>query len=275
MLLAVIALAVHATWAAAAGVSVEVDGTTVTLLTDSEIDRVEHFMLKAPKRLVVDLYGLGMTTQPRNMALSDGFRRLRIGSYPNKTRFVFDVAGERWPAYDIVEEPEKARVVVAWRTRRTDAKPPASRASDGRSPPRATAPAGETDRAAASAAPTRAGDVSQPPISGREAAPGRTFSDVRTTLIFDDGEVKDILRRIAAVSERQIVVDEAVTGRLMLRLVDVPWDQALEMVLSITGLRVIEDGDLLRVMPPPTFGAAAPPGESAQELVGTSFDGSR
>ena len=96
---------------------------------------------------------------------------------------------------------------------------------------------------------------------------------MRTTLVADDAEIRDVLAQLAEVSGRRIVVDESVSGRVMLRLVDLPWDQALDMVVGIAGLQVIEDGDALRVFGPPAAGVRRP--TRPDDLVGKALDGSR
>ncbi|MDJ0741267.1 MAG: hypothetical protein QNJ91_16250 [Gammaproteobacteria bacterium] len=80
-----------------------------------------------------------------------------------------------------------------------------------------------------------------------------------------------MLARIAEVAGRRIIADPPVEGRLTLRLVDVPWDEALEMVVKIAGVRAVDQGDVIRVIGRPSSGArrappAPQPGDGAFEL---------
>ena len=65
-----------------------------------------------------------------------------------------------------------------------------------------------------------------------------------------DGDVTDLLRLFADVGRLNLVVDPAVKGRtITLRLDDVPWDQALDLVLRTQGLASDLSGNVLRVAP--------------------------
>ena len=65
-----------------------------------------------------------------------------------------------------------------------------------------------------------------------------------------DGDVTDVLRVFAEIGDVNLVVDPAVGGKtITLRLVDVPWDQALDLVLSVQGLAAVHEGNVLRVAP--------------------------
>ena len=53
---------------------------------------------------------------------------------------------------------------------------------------------------------------------------------------FQDVEVRSVLQLIADFAGLNLVAGQAIDGRMTLRLVDVPWDEALDLVLSINGL---------------------------------------
>lgn len=71
----------------------------------------------------------------------------------------------------------------------------------------------------------------------------------RITLIFDSADVRNILQLIAEVSDLNIIATDEVKGNVTLRLIDVPWDQALSLVLDITGLGMLQEGNVVRVLP--------------------------
>lgn len=81
-----------------------------------------------------------------------------------------------------------------------------------------------------------------------EAQPGK-YSGEKTSLVFDNADVRDILRLIAEISELNIIASDAVKGNVSLRLIDVPWDQALDLILDVTGLGMIQEGNVVRVLP--------------------------
>jgi len=77
----------------------------------------------------------------------------------------------------------------------------------------------------------------------------KVYTGKRVTLEFQDADVQDILQLIADVSKLNIIAGEDVKGKLTLRLIDVPWDQALDIVLTTLGLDKVQHGNIIRVAP--------------------------
>lgn len=71
----------------------------------------------------------------------------------------------------------------------------------------------------------------------------------RISLDFKDADIKNILRLIAEVSGLNVVAGDDVEGTVTIRLTDVPWDQALEVILLSNGLGMDLKGNILRVAP--------------------------
>ncbi len=75
----------------------------------------------------------------------------------------------------------------------------------------------------------------------------KLYTGERISLDFQNAELHNIIRIIGEVSGRNIVVSDAVTGKVTLKLKDVPWDQALDIVLAARNLGVEESGNVLTV----------------------------
>lgn len=75
------------------------------------------------------------------------------------------------------------------------------------------------------------------------------YSGERVTLSFQDVEVRSLLQIIADVAELNLVVSDGVGGNMTLRLENVPWDQALDIVLRQRGLGMDQQGNVLLVAP--------------------------
>ena len=71
----------------------------------------------------------------------------------------------------------------------------------------------------------------------------------RISLNFQDIEVRAVLQLIADFTELNLVASDTVAGRITLRLKNVPWDQALELVLKTKGLDKRQVGNVLMVAP--------------------------
>lgn len=76
-----------------------------------------------------------------------------------------------------------------------------------------------------------------------------TYVGERISLNFQDIEVRAVLQLIADFTELNLVASDTVAGRITLRLKNVPWDQALELVLKTKGLDKRQIGNVLMVAP--------------------------
>jgi len=82
-----------------------------------------------------------------------------------------------------------------------------------------------------------------------ERKPAKTYKGARISLDFQNADIHNILRLIGEVSGKNMVVSDQVTGKVTLKLKDVPWDQALDIVLQTQQLGMVEVGNVIRVAP--------------------------
>nr|WP_298966500.1 type IV pilus secretin PilQ [uncultured Halomonas sp.] len=80
-------------------------------------------------------------------------------------------------------------------------------------------------------------------------ATGERFNGERLSLNFQDIEVRSVLATLAEFTGLNLVASDSVTGRVTLNLNDVPWDQALELILQSQGLSSREQGNVIVVAP--------------------------
>jgi len=76
----------------------------------------------------------------------------------------------------------------------------------------------------------------KPSLKRANAEEKKEYTGERLTLNFQDIDVRSVLQLLADTSGQNIVVSDSVTGNLTLRLQNVPWDQALDIVLRTKGL---------------------------------------
>jgi type IV pilus assembly protein PilQ len=77
----------------------------------------------------------------------------------------------------------------------------------------------------------------------------REYTGERLTLNFQDLETRAVLQLIADFSGLNIVVSDTVQGSVTLRLQNVPWDQALDIVMTTKGLDMRRNGNVIIVAP--------------------------
>src|SRR3989344_2904951 len=75
------------------------------------------------------------------------------------------------------------------------------------------------------------------------------YTGRKISLDFKDADINNILRLVAEISNLNIIAGDDVKGKMSLRLVDVPWDQAFAIILKTNGLGRVQEGNVVRVMP--------------------------
>ncbi|HEV8325586.1 MAG TPA: type IV pilus secretin PilQ, partial [Myxococcota bacterium] len=95
-----------------------------------------------------------------------------------------------------------------------------------------------------------AGFATAPPVyeSGVMAAK-RKYTGTPIDLDFKDADIHNLLRAIAEVGRVNIIASEEVSGTVTIRMKNVPWDQALDVILKSKKLGMIREDSIIRVMP--------------------------
>src|SRR5438445_1096746 len=247
-------------------------------------DDVHDFALSAPPRLVMDLHGplpakpAVLTRFPLTDDMVAGVRvatnggTLRIVAdlnHPARThtvhregnRLVADLGdigtAENAPAAHLmlVAEFENAAAPEAEFDGETAAPPPpagrparvAAAEPEAKQPP---PPAAEPEPAATpepAPPPAHVASVPHAPPPPQPVRHESTFTGQRISLDFKDAEIQNVLRVLADVSGLNIIATDDVKGKVTLHLNDVPWDQALDLVLRSNRLEKTEEGNVVRI----------------------------
>jgi len=99
-----------------------------------------------------------------------------------------------------------------------------------------------------------AGRQTQPPVPaqaeiGTSRGGERKFTGHPVSLDFQGADLRAVLRTFSEISGLNIVIDPAVQGTVDVALRDVPWDQALDIILAANKLGYIIDGTIVRIAP--------------------------
>ncbi len=195
-------------------------GAAVTVHVDREVD-VQHFVLDAPRRVVLDLGGATLLAgAPRyDGAARGGVTNVRASQYrAGVVRVVVELDGAR--KYRVERTADGVYVVVEGA--------PAQFAS-WRGAANASGAAGVAAAPAADDAPPAA------PASRRAA------SAPRLTVTYQDADIRDVIAAFAAFSGRTIIAGRDVSGTVTAEIKDQPWDVALRALLGAQGLAASED----------------------------------
>jgi len=78
---------------------------------------------------------------------------------------------------------------------------------------------------------------------------GRSYTGRHIDLDFKDADIHNILRLLSEVGSVNVITSDDVSGTVTIRMRDVPWDQALDVILQAKGLGMVRRGNLIRVAP--------------------------
>jgi type IV pilus assembly protein PilQ len=77
----------------------------------------------------------------------------------------------------------------------------------------------------------------------------KVYTGRRVTMEFSDADVRRIFQLIAEVSNLNFLIADDVTGIISIKLVNVPWDQALDVILEAKNLGMVRDGNIVQIRP--------------------------
>src|SRR3989442_3511219 len=234
-------------------VSPQADSVTVFVKTSRDA-QYKADLVDSPSRLVIDLEDTVYAWRKTPLAVGkDPIKQIRGSQFRQGTaRVVLDLT--RNVGYAIREEPNGLAIVIPTSPMLAQATPaptaPASRA------PTAPASAAPVEPApAAAAAPVPAPMPAAPPRRVAQATPAAPPATAAPTngqrLIsfdFKDADVVNLLRILAAESNKNIVIGDDVKGKMSIALRNVPWDLALDIILETRGLRKLEKDGVMRIV---------------------------
>jgi len=224
------------------------------------------------ERIVVDIPGVVMKASvPSGTAYP--LKGIRAGKYKDKVRLVLDLRGNA--NYDVESQGNSIEISLGRKalaetktgtktllnetsaeTALRETPPPAPAIEDTTA---AKAPAHETTtRKIFTAEETPASNA----ITQRDSFTGKKIS-----LDFQDAEVGPIFRLLADVNGYNLVLDPGVKGKITIKLMNVPWDQALDIILNQSHLSHRLEGNILWIAPNSVFEAIVSDKAKAREAT--------
>jgi type IV pilus assembly protein PilQ len=225
------------------------NATAVTFLGSGRLSAMNVEVPKdAPKQLVLDMANV-TSALPSVTTIKQGpVEQVRIGlnaKAPLLTRITIDL--NREAPYRVETSPDGQDLTVVFDAPAVDpmdalkVKDAPMQSPD---PPAAAPqkPAAVTPAPAAAASETAA-------VTPIGQAPGVKFTGHPISLDFQGADLRAVLRTFAEISGLNIVIDPSIQGAVDVALRDVPWDQALDIILRANKLGYSVDGTIVRVAP--------------------------
>jgi len=220
---------------------------------------VSHVILSNPSRLLIELSGpTGENIVAERYAVDNPLiEQVQVGSDPGKIRLTLLLKGTTAPTVSVddlkdtivafIGEPGGANAPVHESIVFTQRAVPGVAAAPAPMPvakPLASAPAAPVAHTADAAKPQPAIQISTESSNPR---PKKLYYGQQISLDLKDADVHNVLRLLADVSGLNIVATDDVTGQITLRLNDIPWDQALDIIMQAQNLESVQEGNVLRV----------------------------
>lgn len=202
------------------------------------VRQYRHFALNQPSRLVLDVFG-----DAKQLSQVENFRvdtqwvsNLRLSSGEGHLRLVIEVAAANVPAYVIDPEDNGLKIVLGTVNPQATAQRNLQLVKEGK---RSDVPVVKVPPPPGAA----------PKVGVAEATtPGeKKHTGQRISLDFKDADIKNVFRLLAEVSGLNIIVTPEVQRKVTVRLVDVPWDQALDLLVDTNGLGKEQMGNVVRI----------------------------
>ena len=179
-------------------------------------------------RIVIDVPDVVMKAQIPSTVMSP-LKGIRSGKHRDKIRLVLDLKEKT--NFDVAAIGDS--IVIA--LQRTEKEPPAPAPA---MPPIAQKP--EEKKQVAEAKET-------------EALTEGKYTGKKISLDFQDADITPIFRLLSDISGYNIVVNPEVKGKITMKLINVPWDQALDIMLKTFSLGKTVEGNIIRVAPYTVF----------------------
>jgi type IV pilus assembly protein PilQ len=235
------------------------DWVEVEIKGDGPLPDYRSFQLSRPPRLVVDFPRITNAFSKKRIEVGSRLlKEIRMGQTPEKLRVVFTFPGEKLPPYQVTKGGQDLRVLLGKvKEKEEEVKKESAPVAEVPKPvPTAVAEtkkSAEMKEAAAPPPTEKPAAQEKEASAAAKAAPEADKSQVgsykgaKISLDFKDADVHNIFRLIAEVSDLNIITTDDVKGKITIRMVNVPWDQALDVILTTKNLIKIEEGNVLRI----------------------------
>jgi type IV pilus assembly protein PilQ len=243
--------------------------TAVTLLGTSRLVASSIQEPKdGPRRVVIDLPNVTSAVASTTAIRQGPVDRVRVGFNPEApliTQVTMDLS--RSAPYRVESSPDGNDLTVVFDEPVTDPiaalRNPAPAALDvitprglgpalNAAPAAAPAAAAQAPAPAVPAQPAPAVPQAPAPAAPQAVAPvpgaGR-FTGYPISLDFQDVDLRAVLRTFSEISGLNIVIDPTIQGTVNVNLRDIPWDQALDIILRSNKLGYVVDGAVIRIAP--------------------------
>jgi type IV pilus assembly protein PilQ len=178
---------------------------------------MEPSVFNLDNRIIIDVPDIALSAQIPAEVVSP-IKGIRSGKYDGKTRIVIDLKEKTDFNIETIRDSIVLSLMLPLADRITEEKPEVA----------------------------EAGEEAGIPVQGK-------YTGKKISLDFQDADIGPIFRLLADISGYNIVVSPEVKGKLTMKLINVPWDQTLDIILKTFSLGKTIEGNIIRIAPYSVF----------------------
>jgi type IV pilus assembly protein PilQ len=215
----------------------EMGQTILDVKASTPVSQFRHFPVTQPGRIFLDIFtdGASRTDAEPFQLNTQAVSSVRLSHGDGYVRVTIDSASSSAPPYAVTSEAGGLRLVIG------AADPTATGRRD------FVLVRGGKRVAIASVESKPSRETKAETAQKDETLSEAKYTGQKLSLDFKDADIKNIFRLLADVSGKNIVVTDDVNRKVTIRLVEVPWDQAMDILIQTHGLGMEEVGNVIRV----------------------------
>lgn len=219
------------------------DSTKIIIRADKDID-AETFMVEDNK-IVVDIKEATYSASSQEIQVKNNnpISRVRVGHHTAPVRKVRIVADLKEKATYEISKGENAVVLSIYAKNKR--KPSENIVFENEAP--SSKDSIQISGEKGLPKPVENSKVALRQETGTPSAVSLKYSGKKVSLDFQDADIINVLRLLAEVSKLNMVIGDNVKGKVTIKMLDVPWDQSLDVILKMKGLGKIYEDNVLRI----------------------------
>ncbi len=212
------------------GISVsKTESDKISILSSNDLKKYSTYTLKNPNRIVIDMPGIKSSLKKREVDNNGKIvDKIRIGESSNNLRVVVDLKGDKFPLYQVSQQQKLLNITFDDNENKS---------------------LSDKKTAQDSKEHTVTEEISDKEDSEENTDETETkqYTGEKISLDFKDADIKNILRLIADISGQNIIISDNAKGKITLRLENIPWDEALDIILETNNLGKIVTNTVTRI----------------------------
>ncbi len=205
----------------------------ISIVADSDMVSYNKFTMNNPARLVIDIPKAHKLLSQNNFRSQHGnIHEIRTGKKNGTVRLVVQFKSTDVPDYNIASANKTLQISIP---------APGMKAS-----PLKTAQSSIAEEKKQTAPDAKATPVPQPDQSEADTSDQKD-TEPTISLNLKDAQIKNVLRLLADLSGKNMIISDSVTGLVTLKLDNIAWHEALDIILDTHGLGKIESKNITRI----------------------------